>query len=68
MMCFVLRKRFRRNKSGNRAVPQVVVIQTYVGLHSPNIEVFRSPRWTILIGHVTQILLTTSAGRNDLAK
>lgn len=68
MMYFVPRKRFRRNKSGNLAVPQGVVIQTYVGFHSPNIRVFRSPRWTILIDHVTQILLTTLAGRNDLAK
>ena len=51
---FVPRKRFRRNKSRNHTVPQGVVIQTYVGFHSPTITVF--------VHHVGRFSLTTSGG------
>ena len=57
MMYFVPRKRFRRNKSGNLAVPQGVVIQTYVGSHSPISRFF--------VHHVGRFPLTKVSRRHS---
>lgn len=67
MMCFVPQKRFRRNKVAIEQSPDGWSYE-HLPVSLPHIGVFRPPRWTILIDHVTQILLTTLAGRNNLAK